>query len=89
MVVRFTTAPTEASCNTCCLSFRDKGKWRAATWFVYFGNHNAVPMCARHAIFELGWLWSIGDTITVNGQPYEPPAPLLEAFQREEEQAKP
>lgn len=83
MQIRFVTAPNEAVCNTCCRWFRDKEKWKAAVWFAYFGNHNAVPMCARHAVHELGIAWSLGETISVNGQEYGPPAPMAEALQRE------
>jgi predicted metal-binding membrane protein len=83
VIIRFTQAPTATPCHTCCRSFRSKEQWHTAKWFTYFGNHNAVPLCGRHAIYELGCAWSLGDTIVVNGEECPPPAPLLAAFESE------
>ena len=81
MLVRFTGCTADdAPCTTCCMSTRFKQDWRTAVWFVYFGNQNAVPLCAFHAITEMAAAWAMGDEVTIKGQRYEPPAPMLEAL---------
>ena len=86
MNIRFVKAAAgDAPCNTCCRSTPYRQDQRKAVWFLYFGNHNAVPMCAAHAIYELGCIWSLGDTVTIEGTSYEAPAPLAAALAQQAE----
>lgn len=73
--VRFIPETVSASCVTCVRTFRSRKSWRPTAYGMYIDSQDAVPLCARHALFELAQAWMFHDITVVDDTVVYPPIP--------------